>query len=64
MCQVFDELKDLISEAINDIAFDDYSPDVELALEDGDIVFDEKECKKLFERLINVAVDAIQKEIE
>lgn len=57
---MFDELKDLISDAINDLEAGDFVDDVELIVDN----YNESECKKMFERLAIVAVDAIQREME
>ena len=56
---MFDTLKDLISDAINDLDSDDFMGDVELQVE-----LNEEKAKVMFERLVNVAVDAIQKETD
>lgn len=61
---MFDELKALITDAINDLDSDEFIPDVELIMKSEGEAFDLAECKKLFEKLINVAADAVQKEME
>jgi len=61
---MFMDLKDLITNAINDLDFDDFGPDVELMVEDEGGKYDGQVCRERFERLINTAVDAVQKEME
>jgi len=58
---MFEELKEAISNHFRDLDIDEFQDQVEDLCCDTDVVFNEDELKHMFEKIMNAAIDAVER---